>query len=40
MMRPAGFEPALLAWEARVLAKLDHGRSENKFVSKVLKFTL
>lgn len=25
-MRPAGFEPALRAWKARVLARLDHGR--------------
>ena len=26
-MRPAGFEPALRAWKARVLTRLDYGRS-------------
>ncbi len=31
-MRGAGFEPAFLAWEARVLTRLDQPRAPDRFM--------
>jgi hypothetical protein len=32
MVRPPGFEPGLRAWKARIITRLDYGRSRRKTV--------
>ena len=32
MVRPPGFEPGLRAWKARIITRLDYGRSRRKSI--------
>ena len=32
MVRPPGFEPGLRAWKARIITRLDYGRSRRKTI--------